>query len=732
MAQRVVSFVFVLSFLGTQVFANPFGPNLPPVVPLPLPTTPAPSNGSTPPGINQPGLPTNPLNPGTPIGRGGNPSWPVTPGTPSTPPNSNPGWPITPYPTNPSTPYPTYPGGGIINLNYACPLVDQGTNNDLLATLDVLERAIQTVPECQNNANLGNAIKMQEQMRNSATELRRIWNDPDHLNENLAAFDTQLQTMVTGINFLSETLNNNSLLNSRCGQEMMTTGTALVAFSDLISGVAPYALFAAAAASSMSVAVPYVLGVVGLSSVVKIIAQLSANKTLDMNRYEHRQTVLKATCEYNRVATKVRYLKLAQSGQVEMLTREINKLNDAMFYNEQGMGESLDDILKARQDFYKKIDEIRAQMYSDIREHNELRKYLSRVTDDSMACSLGMEIIDNHKKGKFPVSIDQNFKTLLQIGVPHNELSLKATARQYEVAISELESNVVNAGGYRMGYCGQVTHRFVNTLERILQTLEEELVAQEQLYEQKLSENPVYKNWYARTSTLEKDRETLKRVVKTMEKASQDASVMSKSELHQRMESLRNALFGSKGAWTWTKSPVESWLQHTYNMHSRAISLFKQSMSDLMSEVGDMRVKARKKMTYVDETFSILPETFLREWLLIDIKEENFRFISPRRFPVGSAQQEVMCQRLEENWLNWAAAIDHLSAIKHFCSNIANFIDSKTGSGVVDICGLRSIDGSDSKTSLIAEAEDKLVSRGYKELALTVSKKLSELKCVGH
>lgn len=730
MFKSSIKILVVISLVGSPLLANPFGPSLPPVTPLPLPTTPAP-NG---PGTNQPGLPTNPLNPGTPIGRGGNPTWPVGPGGPTTPINPNPGWPVSPYPTNPSNPYPTYPGypgNGIINLNYACPLVDQETNSDLLAALDVLERAIQTVPECRNDANLGSALKMQEQMRSSAIELRRIWNDQDHLNENLATFDSQLQTMVMGINFLSETLNNNSLINSRCGQEMMTAGTALMALSDLVTGVAPYALFAAAAASSMTVAVPYVLGVVGLSSVVKLVAQLSANKTLDMNRYEHRQTVLKATCEYNRVATKVRYLKLAQSGQVDMLTREISQLNDAIFYDEQALGSSLEEILKKRQAFYQKIDEMRAQMYTDIRSHNELRKYLSHVTDDSMACSLGMEIIENHKKGKFPVTIDQNFKALLEIGIPHNELTLKATSRQYDVAIAELESNVVNAGGYRMGYCGQVTHRFVNTLERILQTIEEELVAQEQLYEKKLSENPVYRNWYTRTSTLEKDRETLKRVVKTMEKASQDSSIMSKSELHQRMESLRNALFGSNGSWTWTKSPIESWLQHTYNMHSRAISLFKQSLSTLMDEVGEMRIKHRKKMTYVDETFSVLPETFLRELLLIDVKEENFQFIRPSRFPLGSAQQEVMCQRLEENWLNWAAALDHLMAIKHLCANIRNFIDSKTSSGVLTVCGRQPIDGSEDRKSLIAETEDKLVTRGYKALAVTVSQKLTDLKCVG-
>jgi hypothetical protein len=506
--------------------------------------------------------------------------------------------------------------------------------------------------------------------------------------------------------------------------------------SDLVTGIAPYALFAAAAASSLSVAVPYVLGVVGLSSIVKLVAQLSANKTFDMTRYEHRQTVLKATCEYNRVATKVRYLKLAQSGQIEMLTREINQINNIMFYNEQAVGASLDDILKGRQGFYAKIDEIRAQMYKDIRAHGDIKKYLVRTPDEGMICSLGMEIIENHRNGKFPSTISSNFKALLDVGVPHNELSLRATARQYDLAIADLEANVTNASGYRVGYCGQITQRFINTIDRLLQVTEEELAIQEQLYETKLGENPAYKEWHARTSTLEKDRETLKRVVTTMQKASQDSSVMSKSELHQRMENLRNTLFGSDSYWllSWNKpkAPVPGWLEHTFSMHSRAIGFFKASLSSLMDEVSGMRIEQRKKITYVvDETFSILPETFLRELLLIDIKEENFRFINARRFPVGSPQQEVMCQRLEESWLNWAAALDHLMAMKHFCANISNFIDSKTSSGVIDICGRRQLNSSEDPNSLLVKTEEKLQDRGYKHLALQVSQKMNELKCVG-
>jgi hypothetical protein len=538
--------------------------------------------------------------------------------------------------------------------------------------------------------------------------------------------------MILGINYFSETLNNNSLLNSRCGREMMTAGTAMMALADLITGMAPFALVAAAAATSMKTAVPFVVGVVGISSIIKLVTQLAANKTFDMNRYEHRQTVLKAVCEYGRVATKVRYLKLAQSGQVDMLTREIRQLDEAIFYDQQANGVNLEELLKERQEFYHQLDAIRTQMYNDIRSQNELRKYLARLNDDSMACALGMEILENHKSERFPLSIDKNFKTLLNIGLPHNELTLRATSRQYNVAIADLEANVLSTNGYRTGYCGQVTQRFVATMDRMLQTIEEELVAQERLYEQKLSENPIYKNWYSRTSSLEKDRETLKRVVKTMEKNSQDASIMSKSELHQRMENLRNTLFGSQGSWSWGKSPVESWLNHTYNMHARAISLFNQSLSSLMKEVGQMRLSMPRKTIRYDETISILPDGLLREWVFIDVNEENFRFINPKRFPAGSAQQEVVCQRLEEIWLNWAAALDHLMAMKHFCANIASFIDNKTSVGVINYCGRRSLKDGEVISAVAYQTEDLLVAKGFRNQALTTSRKMAELKCVGH
>jgi hypothetical protein len=321
-----------------------------------------------------------------------------------------------------------------------------------------------------------------------------------------------------------------------------------------------------------------------------------------------------------------------------------------------------------------------------------------------------MEIVENHRLGQFPATINSNFRRLLEFSIPHNEISLRATARQYEVAVAELESNVGYVSGYRMGYCGQSTSRFVGTLDRILQTIEEELMAQEQLFEKKMSENPIYKNWYARTSTLEKDRETLKRVVKTMERASQDSTVMSKSELHQRMENLRHHLFGSSGTlneWLpWrSKAPLEAWLEHSSGEHARFVGLFNNSLESLMKEVSEMRVENRKNKKVVKETYSLLPTTRINELFFDEMAHINFAYINAKNFPLGNAKQEAMCQRLEDSWLSWAAALDHLQAIKHLCANIASFIDSKTGSGVVSVCGRKRIDCKMEETSLIAKTE---------------------------
>lgn len=785
MQRALIKAVILFCFIGEQIIANPFGPNMPPVQPVPLPTTPSSgsgntsgggpgwkpppnngglpttNNGTTTPNTNGPFQPSPGWNPGAGGGTGGgnippvgNGSWTPPPGNNS---NYNPGW-------------------GNITLNYACPLVDQDSYGDLLRTLDALEQAIQNVPnDCKDDTKLSEMVALQKQMRSSANELNRIWNNPDEIENNLVPFDNELQTMIKGINFFSETLSANSLLNSSCGKDMMSSGNVLLALSDLVTGVAPFALLAASAgksiaataqsvttaAQAMPAAVPYVLGAIGVAGVIKVINQMSKSGTLSMENYVHRQAVLKATCEYGRVATKIRYLKLAQSGQLEMLTLEVSNLNKAMLYTQQALGGSLSEILAARKNFYKQLDEVRVQMNEDSRLLLNLKKTLGQSAtvqmgaDDNLACSLGTQMVEQHQQGKFPLSISSNFKKLLNFGIQHDEIVLKAKAGYYDLAISELigSSRDVLGGtfssiygnSYRIAQCSQGSRKFVTTLETILQTTEEEMSLQEQLYERDLAKTPVYKEWYSKTSILEKDRETLQRMMKTMGKASQDSTVMAGTEIAQRTENLRNILFGSpQGGWRdyipWlplsfkTKSPIGDWIDHTYNMYANASGLFKESLDNLMKEITEIRINnakiQRRKKTYVYESIGILPKTTVGLYLL-QFDYENFEFLSPYRFPQESPQQKVMCQRLEEIWLNWSATMDHLMAIKHVCSILAEHIDNKTGTYIVEACGRPSLVDGGIKKSMIVDAEKKLVELGYQNWATQVSKKLSELQCVG-
>jgi hypothetical protein len=774
MLRRFFKITLALFLSGANAFAEQQGTQprafSPVIVAPPIPTIPGDSSG----GGNNSGvvLPdpvtgrgaggggiVNPTFPNAPIGGG-------VPGGGGTPIVINPN-PI----SNPNNPWQPVPGvggaigGGIINLNYSCSLVDPGAYADLLSTLTVLEGAIKAPDACKEKASLPDSVKNFESMKQAASELRRIWEDQENLNANLVPFNSQLETMMSGIGNLSDTLNNNSFLNSSCGQEMMTKGNVLLAFSDLVSGLAPYTLFAAAAATSMSAAVPYVLGVVGVSSVIKILARMSENTVpFNMANEAHRQTLLKATCEYNKVATKMRYLELAQSGKFKEISEEIESLNNrfdeekksANFYINQTFKVSLDDILNKRKAYYDQIDSIREQVLKDKLELQTINQEIIG-SGQFFSCDDGREFIRRHDEGIFPATVGKNFTTLLNTGIGPKGFNISKLEKKYDSAMANLKASTRTSTGPFATYynpngydpCTYQTKNFVATLTELLQATELESIKQSDLYEKELKKQPAYLDWYRKTSSLERDRETLQRMAKTLEKAANENNNMMSIEVSQRMQAIRSGLFGRNESFSWYKipgmrhifmekeSPVESWLKHTFDFFSRQVSYFNLSVKSLLGEVDEIRIKRANQSRNLEPSIA---KTLVNSWTDLYWKlrlQKQLEFINKNNFPADTDRHGVACRRLEEAWLNWSSGLQYLEAMKHFCKFIDPYITNEVSVGVRSYCGWKKLDGKvDSKSEIsqaeskLAEEPDSLYDLGHKQIALAIFDKMSKLECV--
>lgn len=107
------------------------------------------------------------------------------------------------FPTFPSSgsgsglfPIITYPNGGI-TINYSCPLVDQDSSADLLASLDTIERAITVTSTCRGDSSMEELLQKQKDMRTAALEIKKIWENPDDLWDDNKTAEEHLNTINT-------------------------------------------------------------------------------------------------------------------------------------------------------------------------------------------------------------------------------------------------------------------------------------------------------------------------------------------------------------------------------------------------------------------------------------------------------------------------------------------------------------------------------------------------------
>ena len=215
-----------------------------------------------------------------------------------------------------------------------------------------------------------------------------------------------------------------------------------------------------------------------------------------------------------------------------------------------------------------------------------------------------------------------------------------------------------------------------------------------------------------------------------MQELSKDNSIIDRSELAQRMTSLKSGLFGSRTAFGFGKPPVLAWIEHTKKMHDEAVSAFLQSLSAVRSGSFSLTRLGRGEVRMLPVLAPV--PIFYQDPYLKEASDEmaNLNNINLNQIPMGTREHEVVCQQLESTWLDWSSAVDHLGAIQFFCDMIDPVLDSKIDSSVITACrGVTALNGNTYKKSIYNEAKAELTAKGFRASAVLVSKKLKELQC---
>ncbi|WP_253721016.1 hypothetical protein [Bdellovibrio bacteriovorus] len=614
---------------------------------------------------------------------------------------------------------------------YSCPLFDNRPHAELIAAIDSLNKEVKASPECTGSPSAQAIEKNGDQIKNSIASLQQIMAAQDAAMVNTAQIDQSMTAALAAVGSLGDIINNNNFLNSKCGRQTMSTGKVLLAMNDVINGLAPYALFAVSMNAALAPALPFVIGGVVATSGISAIAKMIDANTLDMTNPDHRKAVLQNTCQYTKVAKKVRFMQLAQSGKISKITQELEKEVDLYKKKFTTPTRELSQLLTYREAVMKNTSAIEAQIANDRADIMTVDNQITQNPDNLMVCTLGNELVNWARDGKtFPASAFLNLEAATAQGDRGQKLQASTMRNLHNSSmkrIADSASKVYDDEG-ALKACASASRSWMNGVRQAV-SLTTSIIANSKVsLESELSRNSEYTQWKAQYTRIEVEKVTIKRVEKAMQELSKDTSIIDRSELAQRMVNLKSGLFGSRSAWGFGAPPVQAWIDHTKSMHDQAISAFVTSMSAVRNGSYSLTKSGRNqdiKSTpaggmYRDPKIQVESAKIAKELSNLNLTE----------LPLGSREQELMCQYLESAWLDWSAAIDHLGAVQFFCDMIDPVLDVKMDSAVLTSCrGNQQLNGTTFRKSTVLMAQDVLVRKGYKADAALIKQKLDALQC---
>lgn len=687
------------------------------------------------------------LFPVNPVGNVVNSPVPSNPGGNSVQPNPGGNSTVKPLPgsggnnnnntTRPASTTPSSTGGKVtmkpatVGAEFSCPLFDNRPHAELISAIDAINKEVSAAPECSGTPSAKTLEENGKVIKDSALAIQGIMQSQDGTTVNPAAVEQTMTAALGAISNIGSIINNNAFLNSKCGRQSMSTGKVLLALNDVINGFSPYALFAVSMNAALAPALPFVIGGVVASAGISAVSKMIDQNTLDMTNPDHRKAVLQNTCQYTKIAAKVRFMQLAQSGKIKTVTQELEKKLDLYKARFAQPTQELSQLLAYRDAKSKVNVAVENQYAADVSDLVAVEAQMGQNNDDLMVCTLATELAQWAKDGKtFPTSAFNNLEAAT--AQENRAQKLQAASMKALNLTSIKRINETSPKAYEdeasLKTCAQAGRSWVAGVRQAV-TMTYSLTTKSRAdLETELSASTEYSQWKMQYNRIQTEKVTITRVEKAMEELSKDNSVIDRSELAQRMVTLKAGLFGSRSAWGFGTPPVMAWIDHTKKMHDQAISAMIYDMKELRKGAYSLTMSGRGQAVKVSATGVVYidPNTEYESAQ----QASSLATLNQSQLAVGSREHEVACQQLESAWLDWSASIDHLGAIQIFCRMIDPVLDSKMDKDVVKACrGDIQLNGQTLSMPVVEGAQSNLVKKGYRNDASLVYDKMEELDC---
>lgn len=666
---------------------------------------------------------------------------------------------------------------------YDCPLFENRPYESLNQAIDALSYVMSSSPECSQQRSSIDAIEQNKKTIKDAVAAIQGYmaanggigpvpgpNTPGTPGVDLPplpgggglpgtpmnpqGLDQSVQAAIQAATNIGQMFSNNSLLQTRCGREVMSTGKVLLALNDMLNSLAPLALLAAAVAPGVGVAAKFAItGGAVFTSTVSSMAKMIEQGTVDMTNPEHRKAVLKNTCQYTNIARKVRFMQLAQTGQITKISAELDKKLEGYRKFLSKKSDDLNQVLSYKESMERAMYRSELQASKDNFELAALEGQVNESKDDDLyTCLLAQQMVKKSARediAVFPVTVMTNLDQVVVLAREDQNstqvVGIKTLNDISRKRIAGLTKQVSNDDGAAIKLCAQTTRSWVVGLRNALKLTRNLMSSERADLENELATNSEYALWREQYTKLQSEQNTVNRVSKVMKELAKDSSVIDRSELDQRMSLLKSSLFGTAGAWKWGHSPIQEWLEHTMRLHANRISSMTENLKNLQRQAvnltsGGRLIFLRAGMGARGGSGAGMTREQIDQsnrQAMSDIQSANqLESINVNTVKPGTRSHELACQLLETTWLDWSAAVDHLSATEFMCDMIDAQLDNKVETAIVAFCrGDLQLNGRQAVQSEIQKAKGKiaidkaLTNKSYRDWAFVISKKIQDMKC---
>ncbi len=319
-------------------------------------------------------------------------------------------------------PPPTFPGGGFpqnqttmttapVPAEFACPFFDNNPYESIFRALDSMKQSIASInTDCLPKTNADQVMSNSDRIKEAVNYLKFYQANPAQITTaNTKDIENAVSSAMTSVNQISTNLD----INNKCGGYTSSFNRTIMAFNEVINNLAPIALVAAAFNPAIT---PTAQGAIFATTVVSktftSVWDTFMNNSIDMANPDHRKAVLQNTCQFLKIAQKVRFLSYNTKEKRKDLAQSLNYKVKEYQTRYQSNTPTLLPLLKYRYNSEKMFAEIETALEQDRMNLNYHSSQIKNMKDDhERICARG------HMLAKAGSILDTNsFSTLGSFG----------------------------------------------------------------------------------------------------------------------------------------------------------------------------------------------------------------------------------------------------------------------------------------------------------------------------